>query len=216
MRYAIARGGVGLAPASVQRDRLQSMGFDMLLQEDSPTRESQKALTHLLARLRADDEVALCSLEVLQLQTADLVLLLQRFQETGIKILLVDTLGAEDLSRSSAARLLDLMSRNELSWAPRSSGAERKRPSLKLTRYQIHYARELRRRGESLRAIGLLFQISPGDLQTLIVGDRVGLAHKAEISSDQNPSASSPVFLAEGDLANQNAPQAVQNRPANG
>ena len=121
MRYALARGVVGLAPASVQRDRLQSMGFDLLLQEDSPTRESQKALTHLLARLRAGDEVSLCSLEVLQLPTADVVLLLQRFQAAGMKLLLVDTLDAEDLTHSPSPRLLELLSRHEMSWASRST-----------------------------------------------------------------------------------------------
>ena len=71
---------------AVQRDRLQRVGFDMLLQEDTPTRESQKALTHLLARLRDADEVCLCSLEVLQLPAADLILVLQRFQTAGNRL----------------------------------------------------------------------------------------------------------------------------------
>ena len=208
MRYALARGIFGLPPVSVQRDRLHRAGFDMLLEEEAPTRESQKALTHLLARLRGVDEVALCSLEILQLPTADLILLFQRFQTTGNKLLLVDTQDVEDLTRSSGARLLELMSGNELSWASRRRGAERKRPPLKLTRYQIHYARELRRRGESLRAIGLLFQVSPGDLQDLLVGDRIGPARHAGVSPR--------VVLGEGDLANQNAPQTLQDRPANG
>lgn len=208
MRYALARGVFGLPPVSVQRDRLERLGFDMLLQEVAPTRESQKALTHLLARLRSGDEVALCSLEILQLPTADLVLLLQRFQAAGNKLLLVDSHDVEDLARSSAPRLLELISRNELNWASRKRGDERKRPSPKLTRYQIHYARELRRRGESLRAIGLLFQASPGELQDLLAGDRIGQARKPQVSPR--------VVLCEEDLANQNAPQPLQDRPANG
>ena len=216
MRYALARGVVGLPPASVQRDRLQRVGFDMLLQEDTPTRESQKALTHLLARLRDADEVCLCSLEVLQLPAADLILVLQRFQTAGNKLLLVDTQGVEDLARSPASRLLDLLARNELSWPSRIGGNERRRPSQNLTRYQLHYARELRRRGESLRAIGLLFQISPGDLQHLLAGDRVGPALRPGGQSGEGPPAVARVFLAEGDLANQNAQQHSEDHPANG
>lgn len=216
MRYALARGVVGLPPASVQRDRLQRVGFDMLLQEDAPTRDSQKALTHLLARLRAADEVCLCSLEVLQLPTTDLILVLRRFQTAGNKLLLVDTLGVEDLAKSPASRLLDLLARNELSWPSRSAANERRRPSPKLTRYQVHYARELRRRGESLRAIGLLFQISPGELQDLLVGDRVGQPQTSDHRPGDGPPAAARVFLAEGDLANRNTLQRSQDRPANG
>ena len=192
------------------------MGFDFLLEEETPTRASQQALRHLLMGLKSGDVALVCSLETLQMPSGAIIVLLQRFFSAGIKLLLVDAIGSEDITASPTPRLLELLARNEQRWPTRVSISERGQRTRTLSSYQLRYARELRRRGESLRAIGLLFQISPGDLQTLIVGDRVGLAHKAEISSDQNPSASSPVFLAEGDLANQNAPQAVQDRPANG
>lgn len=170
MRYAIARGGPGLPPAAVQRDRLKSAGIDFMLEEEAPTRASQRALQHLLTGLKPGDEVSLCSLDALQMPGGELILLLQRFHTTGIKLLLVDADGIEDLTASSAARLLELMSRNEQRW-PTRVGAERRTRAAALTSYQLRYARELRRRGETLRAIGLLFQIAPGELQKLLSAD---------------------------------------------
>ena len=182
---------------------MRSVGFDFLLEEETPTRASQQALRHLLMGLKSGDVALVCSLETLQMPSGAIIVLLQRFFSAGIKLLLVDATGSEDITASPTPRLLELLARNEQRWPTRVSISERGQRTRTLSSYQLRYARELRRRGESLRAIGLLFQTSPNDLLSMMDGEPISQDGSQEAPSQSPRPAAAPrprALLTEGDL----------------
>ena len=187
---------------------MRSVGFDFLLEEETPTRASQRALRHLMMGLKSGDVAMVCSLETLQMPSGEIIVLLQRFYSAGIKLLLVDAIGSEDITASPTPRLLGLLARNEQHWPTRVSLTGRSPRTRKLSAYQVRYARELRRRGESLRAIGLLFQTAPNDLLSMMDGDPISQEASQSAPSESPLPTAAPrlrAFLTQGDLGNQAA-----------
>ena len=169
LRYGLVRQIEGQLPAAAQRALIERAGCDVLLEESSPTRASLKAQLALLSSLKRDDELLICGLAVLQMTTGQLVQLFRRFDQTGVILRLVgERVTTVSLSRPTRT-LLALLATNEASRAERRPQQARSRPKGKpLSLYQLDYANELKRRGVSLRMIGLLFQTAPNELLRLM------------------------------------------------
>lgn len=166
MRYGLVREIEGHASVAVERGRIEKAGCDILLEEGPPTRAALRAQWELLSNLRPGDELLVCSLDILQMSTGQLVLLLCKFDQTRVGLKIVGAKGVTTLSFSSQVRaLLALLAANEAQRPDRRRSPARSLPRGKpLSRYQIDYANELRRNGASLRMIGQLFRISLADL----------------------------------------------------
>ncbi|HEX2801862.1 MAG TPA: hypothetical protein VHN73_07345 [Phenylobacterium sp.] len=171
MRFGLIRDIEGLPPCSLQRRLVEKAGCDLVIEEAWPTRASIKAQRKLLFDLKAGDELVVPSLHTLQMSTGELVLLFRKFEETGVTLRIAGEDSEKVLALSGRARpLLALLAGNEALRPDRQRAPRRSRPRTRpLTRYQIDYAIELRRRGASLRTIGQLFQVAPSDLQDLLV-----------------------------------------------
>ncbi len=176
MRYAIIREVEGLPAAAVQRRRLEAVGFDVALEEGLPTGDGQRALRRLLSKLKAQDELVVYALDVLQMSTAELVLTLRRFFELGVSLRLVGGSMLETVSTGGGVpRVLSLLADHEARWPSRGPVSRKSRARHKpLSRYQLDYARDLRRKGQSLRTIGLLFQVTPHELVEMMGRDAIG------------------------------------------
>lgn len=172
MRFGLVRYVEGHLPAAVQQELLQQAGCDVCLVEGVSTRGALGAQRGLLRDLKAGDELLVCDLAVLHLSTAELVSILRRFDQSDVTLRIVTDGGIATVDLSADARsLLDLLATNVDTRAERAHPRSRTRPADKpLTRYQIAYARELRRHGASLRRIGLLFQTPPKELARLLPG----------------------------------------------
>jgi hypothetical protein len=172
MRYGIVRKIEGEASPGLQRRQVEINGCDVVLEQGEPTREDQRALRNLLGRLGAGDEVVISSLELLQLSTGELAVLLRRFFEVGVTLKLVGGSATIDVVGTSVPRALSLLADHETRRPTRPPTSQRSRANLKvLSRYQIDYAMALRRQGKPLRAVGLLFQLTPTELLQLMGGD---------------------------------------------
>jgi hypothetical protein len=170
MRYAIIRGGEGLPPTETQRRKLAYIPFDVALEEETATRRGQRLLARHLQRLECGDELLLWSLDVLQLPTAELLTSLLRFFQLGVAVRLTGGAMIETLNPAGGTpRALSLLAEHEARRPSRPQAARRNRPSGRpLNPYQLKYARQLLRRGTSLRAVGLLFQLAPDELSLLL------------------------------------------------
>jgi hypothetical protein len=184
MRYAIIRGGEGLATIEVQRRRLDHIPFDVALEEDVVTRRGQRLLARQLQRLEPGDEVLLWSLDVLQLPTAELLTWLLRCFQLGVAVRLTGAAMIETLNPAGGTpRALSLLAEHEARRPSRAPAARRSRPSGRpLNPYQLKYARELLRRGTSLRSVGLLFQLAPDELSALLESERPARDNVVSIS----------------------------------
>jgi DNA invertase Pin-like site-specific DNA recombinase len=170
LRYGFVCEIEGHPPSATQRRLVERAGCDLIIEETRPSFASLKARRKLLFDLRAGDEVLIPSLDTLQMSTGELVLLFQKFDQNGISLRIVAEEADTVLSFSGDARsLLALLASNDILRPDRQRPRRRARRANKpMTRYQIDYAIELRRRGASIRAIGRLFQIPPSDLQALL------------------------------------------------
>lgn len=174
MRYGIVRGVASLPPTAAQRERLAAEACDVIVEEGEPSPESERRLNKLLFGVKRGDEVLICSLESFQRSTGELVQLLRDLLEIGaaVRILNGDAAGHALQPSDAATELLSLLAEHEtrrpsrpgLRPPGRIGGGSRN----KLSKYQIDYARRLHAEGQSLRAIGLLFQISPDEVWELV------------------------------------------------
>lgn len=168
LRYGLVREIDGQAPIAAQRQRLETAGLDILLEEGPPTRVALRAQSGLFSNLKAGDELLVCGLDVLQMSTGQLVLLFRQFDEAGVVLKIVGEGGGVIAPGSSrqARTLLALLAANEVQRPDPQRASARNRPGAKLlNRFQLKHANALRRSGASLRMISRLFEISPADLR---------------------------------------------------
>jgi DNA invertase Pin-like site-specific DNA recombinase len=172
VRYGLVRQIDGVSAAALDKHRLQQAGCDVLLEEGPPTRATLRAQWGLIFNLKAGDELLVCGLDALQMTTGQLVLMLQRFAETGVVLKIVREDGVLSLDASGKVRsLLSLLAANEAQRPEARRPRARSRPKGKpLNRYQIEHARELIKQGASLRTISHLFQTSPAELSRQLKG----------------------------------------------
>jgi hypothetical protein len=150
---------------------MQAEACETILDEGPATQASQRALLRRLNALTRGDEVFVHTLDAFQLTTGELSLLLRRFFETGVTIRFVGASSPGDALAPTPVvpKALVLLAEHEvrrqsLLAAYQPSPTQRRT----LTRYQMDYARNMRRLGKSLREIGLLFQMTPNELSDLI------------------------------------------------
>lgn len=165
MRYGLVREGSDLPPTEQQRRLLEAAACD-LVHEARSTRPDQNSLKSLLAQLKPGDEIVAPSLDAFQLSTGELALLLRRLFELRVGVHVVQSTGA--LERLNPAggipKLLHLLADHEVR-RPSRVPWKRSRANLKaLSVHQIGYARALLKKGDSLRSVGLLFQLTPNEL----------------------------------------------------
>jgi hypothetical protein len=172
LRYGLVRHVEGHLPPAVQRQLLDREGCDILLEEGRPTRAQIRAQLGLLEALKPGDEFLVCSLDILQLSTGELVTLVSRLDRSDVKLKIVVEGAVTTVTPCERSRtLLGLLAANEALRPGRQRPLPRSRPAGRpLSRYQIGYAIELSRHGVSPRMIGLLFQISPAEVRDLLAG----------------------------------------------
>lgn len=174
MRYGIVREAESLPPPASQKLVLKAHGCDTLIEEASPGALAAKRLEELIAGLRPDDELLLPSLDVFLMTSAEIALALQDLLDAKITVRIANGALAATVLRpgDSSALLVALLADHERrrptsvvqDSRPRSAGGSRK----PLSRYQIEYARKLYAKGTPLRAIGLLFQVSPDTIWKVV------------------------------------------------
>lgn len=167
LTYGIARGLPHLPPLDDQRARLLALGCDVILEERDDGHAAQRAIRGVVQNVRKGDDLLIWDLSALRFSTGELVGVIHRFRGEGARLRIVGNAADHDLTATSELEItLGLLADHER--ARPSRAAPRTRPSAPsrgLTRHQRRYAQELRRRGESLRAIGLLFQMTPEELR---------------------------------------------------
>lgn len=170
MRYGVVRMSPELPSPTLQRRSIEIVGCDVFLEERQPTVGSQRNLFQLLYGLRAGDEVLAHSLAAFEATTGELARLLRRFFETGVTLRLTGGSQVETLAPSGPfPRSLAMLADHEAHRLPSSVRRRRSRPrEIALTQHQLKYARDMHRRGHSMRAIGLLFQLAPNEVAELI------------------------------------------------
>jgi DNA invertase Pin-like site-specific DNA recombinase len=170
VRYGIVRDGRQMASPALQRRLLERLDCDVLWHEGEPTAEAQRRLLRALQALKAGDELAVQSLEAFQKTTGELVQMLRNLLDAGVTLYVVRS--SEEVLTLTATHpglpLLHLLAEHErgrpgrapVGLGPRQNSGSRN----PLSKYQIDYARKMHREGATLRAIGLLFQVSPNEV----------------------------------------------------
>jgi hypothetical protein len=170
MRYGVLRTSPDLPPPNVQRRLIEAAGCDAFLEEAYPTPASQKNLLHFLWALKRGDEILVHGLEAFELTTGELARLLRRFFEAGVTLRIVGGSRVESLAPDGAMpRALALLADHEARRPGQSLTSRRPRTApAPLTQHQLRFARDMHRRGHSMRAIGLLFRLSPNEVARLL------------------------------------------------
>jgi hypothetical protein len=183
MRYGVVRSSPELPPPSVQRRLIEAVGCDIVLEEGDPNVASHRSLLVLLFGLRRGDEVVVHGLECLDATTGELARLIRRFFEAGVTLKIVGGSRLEALAPTGAIpRALALLADHEARRPRRTATRRRTRSTdAALTQHQLKFARDMHRRGHSMRAIGLLFRLSPNEVAKLLRADR---ADPSDVDAD--------------------------------
>lgn len=166
MRYGIVRHSPALPPPAVQRRLIEAAGCDAWLEEGPATPGGQRILFRVLHDLNAGDELIAYSLDAFEASTGELARLLRRLFEADVKLRFVGGSQQETLAPDGGMpRVLALLADHETRrpTAPATRRRARTEPA-GLTRHQLTFARDMRRRGHSLREIGLIFRLSPAEV----------------------------------------------------
>lgn len=186
MRYGVVRISSDLPPPSLQRRLIEAAGCDVLLDENNPLVADSRALRRKLESLKPGDEIVVHGLEVFDLTTGGLARMIRRFFEAGVAIKIVGGPRLETLAPTGAiprvlALLADYESRRPTATVVRRRARNQGAP---LTQHQLKYAREMHRRGHSVRAIGLLFRLAPSEVAQLLRVGRTGGDAEPEPEAD--------------------------------
>lgn len=182
MRYGVIRVSPELPPPHVQRGLIEAAGCDAILEERVATAATQRNLFHLLYGLKAGDEVLAHSLAVFEATTGELARLLRHLLETGVSLRITGAAPVQTLAPNGAVpQALVMLADHETSRPAREVTRRRARvKDAPLTQHQLKFARDMHRRGHSMRAIGLLFQLAPNEIAELIRA-RPGAAPDADV-----------------------------------
>ena len=172
MRYGVVRVSPDLPPPNVQRRLIETAGCDFILEERLPTASTQRNLFHLLYGLKSCDEVLVHTLSSFEASTGELARLLRHFFEAGVTLRMTGGSRVESLAPDGPIpRALVMLADHETSRPAREPPRRRPRAGeATLTQHQLKFARDMHRRGHSMRSIGLLFQLAPNEVAELIRG----------------------------------------------
>lgn len=170
MRYGVVRVSPDLPEPNLQRRLIEAVGCDVVLEERQATSASQRILFQLLYGLRSGDEVLVHALSAFDATTGELARLLRHFFEAGVTLRVtggsrVESLAPDGPIPRALVMLADHETRKPLREASRRRARVKDTP---LTQHQLKFARDMHRRGHSMRAIGLLFQLTPNEVAELI------------------------------------------------
>lgn len=174
MRYGLIREASFLPPPHEQRAVLEALSCDVIVQERETTGEAVRRVDRLLFGVKPGDEVVVQSLMVFLKTTGELVQTLRNLLDLEASVIVAASLDEHFRigPQEPVVAALNLLAEHEsrrpnqtlAKPAGRIGGGSRK----PLSPYQVKYARKLHADGESLRSIGLLFQISPQDVWELV------------------------------------------------
>ncbi|MBX3486142.1 hypothetical protein [Phenylobacterium sp.] len=163
MRCGVVRISPDLPPPGVQRRRIEAAGCDVVLDEGG------RSLRRVTPDLAAGDEVLVYGLEAFDLTTGELARLIRRLFEVGVTLKIVGGSQVESLApHGPMPRALALLADYA---ARRPAGGDRRRgrpADSPLTQHQLKFARQMHRRGHSMRAIGLIFRLSPSEMAAVL------------------------------------------------
>jgi len=188
MRYGVVRTSPDLPSPGLQRHAMALAGCDVVLEETAPTALSRRGLLQLLFGLKRGDAVLVHGLESFGLSTGELARLLRQFHEAGVTLEIVGGSVPENLvPDGEPPRVLALLADHETRLPTRTRGRARSDrlggnglaspqalPETRdaheapLTQHQLRFARDMHRRGHSLRSIGLVFRLSPREIGRLL------------------------------------------------
>lgn len=185
MRLGIVRDALYLPPAARQREILTARGCVNIREEQGSDFIADRRIRRITADLGAGDELVIQSLGVLSRPQGHCARVLRDILEAGVAISVALSKN-EVLAFDGGGQALALVAalaehERERNASPGKSvhqGGSRNQ----LSKYQIEYARKLHAEGESLRAIGLLFQMSPNHILDVIgPGPQPGFAGRPAI-----------------------------------
>jgi len=174
MRYGLIRDASFLPPPAEQRVLLESLGCDVVIQERGAAQEAALRIDRLLGGLKDGDELVVQSLVVFLKTTGEVAQTVRALLSQGARITVaaseteITTIEPAPAVIAALDMLADHESRRPSPRAVRSRGRIGGGSRNPLSPYQVDYARRLHGEGASLRAIGLLFQLSPEDVLRLI------------------------------------------------
>ena len=182
MRYGIVRISPDLPPPNVQRRLVEAAGCDIVLEERPASASSQRNLFHFLYGLKSGDEVLVHGLSSFEATTGELARLVRHFFEAGVTLRVTGGSRVESLAPDGPIpRALVMLADHETRRPSQTPVRQRARTKdTPLTQHQLKFARDMHRRGHSMRSIGLLFQLAPNEIAELIRGKPGSTSGQAE------------------------------------
>ncbi len=180
MRLGIIREALYLPPPASQHQALTAHGCDVLKEERGSDFVADRRVQRLISDMRAGDELTVHSLGVLVRPQGRPARVVRDILEAGVILTLAPSRATpvtfrpdHDLISLACAIADHERGRNVSPAKSVHQGGSRNR----LSKYQMEYARKLYAEGESLRSIGLLFQLSPNHVLEVVApphADRTG------------------------------------------
>ena len=187
MRYGVIRSSPRLPAIEDQRQVVEDVGCQAVFEERAHASVGQSRLLPLLERLKAGDEVVVHNLDAFDASIGDLVRMMRGFCDVGVSLRILEADTAEVLEPlRPTPRLLALLADYEERHPTRSPTRRRARAvEPLLTPHQLKFARDMQRRGYGMREIGLLFRLSPNEVETLLSRAEHRLSPSDVSASDQ-------------------------------
>ncbi len=153
-----------------QNDLIARAGCDATRVISGTELVAHRRVLRAIAGLKAGDELVVVNLSVVSRRPGSVAEMVRNLLELGVTLRLAGGSDAEAVispdgpSLDALAHIAEAERLIQRDVRPGHPGGS-KRP---LSKYQIEYARRLHTAGESLRAIGLLFQLPPAEIWDLI------------------------------------------------
>lgn len=174
MRYGLIVEDPRAFSVADQQAILAAHGCDVVIQEPRLSAMVARRIFRLLGRLHAPDEIILASLTLLGRTTGELVELLDRLFASGVVVVIAPS-PTQQLRLEPSPQTQELLAalvehERGQAGAPRLSKRRRGEAGrdLELTASQVEHLRKLHAQGQSLRSIGLLFQLTPDEVLRIV------------------------------------------------
>lgn len=170
LRLGIVRDAYFLPPVTEQRDAIVAAGCDDIREDTGSDFVADRRIQRLLFQLSPGDEAVVFALGVISRPQGRVAHVLRDLLEAGVTLRIARPNEQKVLdSDPSAVEVISLLAEHE-----RERGAAQRKSvhhggsRNALSKYQVEYARKMYADGESLRSIGLLFQLSPNHVLDVV------------------------------------------------